>query len=689
MSGMAIPATTRLRQRGLASWRRAAAPAAPGAARLPGLGLALLAAVLLPVLTLSAMSRISWLASWSGAERELSRSAEAAAEYAVRTIEAQRFAADVTNDLLQGLSDAEVRDREAELHQALARLAGRLALVRHITVSDREARVLLSTSTASVPQPLSLADRDWVIALRQPGAPRWHVSRLFAGRLDGRLFFAVNRRREAGGNGLAAGAYDGAISVSMDPNAVAAGFTALGGEPGDVTALVRSDGEVLVRTPGAQEALPPIPAGSALRRAAAEGRARGSYVGHPLAGNAGQAGARRLIAFRQVADLPLYVTVARPQRLIAAQWRRTVARQLAIGVPASLLVIGLALLALRRSRAAAAAEAALQRETAQRAVAEARQQAGAEFRAVFDSGIMGMAIIDLRDWRALAVNDRLLEMTGLRRAELPARGIAWPPPGPAAGAAGPYWPPVERDWLRPDGSALPLRLASALLPGRPGRCVVIAQDITEQRQAEHRRDLLRREVDHRAKNALATARAALRLTRAPDLDSFVRAVDGRISALAEAMSVLADTGWEGAELETLLATAVKPFESQGDGARPRISLAGPGLTLAPTAVQPLAMAIHELATNATKYGALSVAGGEVSIRWEMVRATPPQLRILWRESGGPAAGQPPARPGFGTRVLEATIRSQLGGSLTQHWQEAGLACEIGMPAARVLRGAEA
>ncbi|MFC7689331.1 hypothetical protein ACFQY5_06530 [Paeniroseomonas aquatica] len=281
MSGMAIPATTRLRQRGLASWRRAAAPAAPGAARLPGLGLALLAAVLLPVLTLSAMSRISWLASWSGAERELSRSAEAAAEYAVRTIEAQRFAADVTNDLLQGLSDAEVRDREAELHQALARLAGRLALVRHITVSDREARVLLSTSTASVPQPLSLADRDWVIALRQPGAPRWHVSRLFAGRLDGRLFFAVNRRREAGGNGLAAGAYDGAISVSMDPNAVAAGFTALGGEPGDVTALVRSDGEVLVRTPGAQEALPPIPAGSALRRAAAEGRARGSYVGHP------------------------------------------------------------------------------------------------------------------------------------------------------------------------------------------------------------------------------------------------------------------------------------------------------------------------------------------------------------------------------------------------------------------------
>ncbi len=687
-------AKNRLLRQGFAAWRRDGDPSAAGPdgmpvpVQFPGLGLALVAAVVLPILTLAAISRLSWLDTWTSAERELSRSAEAAAEYAFRGIEAQRFAADVANDLLRGMSDAEVRAGEAELHQALTRLTGRLDLVRNITVMDRDDRLLLTTITYPAPRNVSFADREWVLVLRQPDAPRWHISRLFVGRLDNDLFFGVNRRRD-GADDQQAGDYDGAINVSIDPNAVAAGFMALGGEPGDVTALVRSDGEVLVRTPGSQAPLPPIPTGSPLRRAAAEGRVRGTYIGQPLVGDARQASVQRLIAFRQVADLPLYVTVGRPRGLITGQWRHTLALQLAIGIPASLIVISFALLALRRARAAAAAEAALQREMAQRAVAEARQQAEAEFRAVFESGIIGMAIIDLRDWRTLAVNDRLLEMTGLRRAELPGRGIDWPPAGPGAASAGPYWPPIELDYLRPDGSSLPLRLASAMLPGQAGRCVVIVQDITEQRQAENRRDLLRREVDHRAKNALATARAALRLTRAPSLASFVSAVDGRIGALAEAMAVLADTGWEGAELEALLAAEVKPFGDGGDGVRPCISLAGPGLTLAPTAVQPIAMAIHELATNATKYGALSVAGGEVSIRWELVQAAPPRLRILWRESGGPAAGQPPARRGFGTRVLEATIRSQLGGSMTQHWQATGLVCEIEMPAARVLRGAEA
>lgn len=694
--GTVMLSKNRLLPQGFAAWRRDGAPS-PSAAgpddmpvpvQFPGLGLALVAAVVLPILTLAAISRISWLDTWTSAERELSRSAEAAAEYAFRGIEAQRFAADVANDLLRGMSDAEVRDGEADLHQALTRLTGRLDLVRNISVMDRDGQLLLTTITYPAPRNISLADREWVIALRQADAPRWHISRLFVGRLDNDLFFGVNRRRDGSANDRQAGDYDGAINVSIDPNSVATGFMALGGEPGDVTALVRSDGEVLVRTPGSQEPLPPIPAGSALRQAAAEGRVRGTYVGQPLASDAGQPGMQRLIAFRQVADLPLYVTVGRPEGLIIGQWRHTLALQLAIGIPASLIVISFALLALRRARAAAAAEAALQREMAQRAVAEARQQAEAEFRAVFDSGIIGMAIIDLRDWRALAVNDRLLEMTGLRRADLPARGIDWPPAGPGAASAGPYWPPIELDYLRPDGSSLPLRLASAMLPGQAGRCVVIVQDITEQRQAENRRDLLRREVDHRAKNALATARAALRLTRAPSLASFVSAVDGRIGALAEAMSVLADTGWEGAELEALLAAEVKPF-GNGGGARPCISLAGPGLTLSPTAVQPIAMAIHELATNATKYGALSVAGGEVAIRWELVQAEPPRLRILWRETGGPAAGQPPARRGFGTRVLEATIRSQLSGSMTQHWQDTGLVCEIEMPAARVLLGAEA
>ena len=122
-----------------------------------------------------------------------------------------------------------------------------------------------------------------------------------------------------------------------------------------------------------------------------------------------------------------------------------------------------------------------------------------------------------------------------------------------------------------------------------------------------------------------------------------------------------------------------------------VSLDGPPVPLAAAAVQPLAMLLHELATNAAKHGALSVPGGVVEVRWRAGRSTGEDgmWRLRWAETGGPPIAGTPARRGFGTRVVEATVRGQLGGAVEQRWAPSGLVVEVAVPLARAVRDADA
>ncbi|MBL6457236.1 PAS domain-containing protein [Belnapia sp. T6] len=210
------------------------------------------------------------------------------------------------------------------------------------------------------------------------------------------------------------------------------------------------------------------------------------------------------------------------------------------------------------------------------------------------------------------------------------------------------------------------------------RMTGLVWDITERKEAEERQKLLSREVDHRAKNALAVVQSALRLTRAEDLPSYVRAVTGRVSALARAQTLLAEDRWHGADLRTLLEGELAPFID----ADQRVILEGPRLAVPAPAAQPLAMAVHELATNAVKYGALSVPMGRLAVTWRVEGGLQGWLRLRWAEMGGPPVAAPPERRGFGSRVLEGTMRGQLGGTVTLNWQPAGLGCEMEIPLSR-------
>jgi PAS domain S-box-containing protein len=244
---------------------------------------------------------------------------------------------------------------------------------------------------------------------------------------------------------------------------------------------------------------------------------------------------------------------------------------------------------------------------------------------------------------------------------------------------------------RRDGSEVVVSAHKSLRRAAGGRPVAVAEsltDVTALRRAEEQQALLARELDHRAKNALAVVQAAVRLTPKDDPAAFARAVEGRVAALARAHTMLAEGQWRGAALRPLIEAelaAFLPGETvvSDRSAPPRVEVAGPDLALAPVAMQALSMAVHELATNAVKYGGLSASGGRVRVSWHVDGAAG-LLRLRWEEAGGPPIAGPPARRGFGSRVLEATVRDQLGGQVERLWGPSGLVCEIAIPVERTV-----
>jgi len=234
---------------------------------------------------------------------------------------------------------------------------------------------------------------------------------------------------------------------------------------------------------------------------------------------------------------------------------------------------------------------------------------------------------------------------------------------------------VEFRIRRPDGAirwclgtAAPTMDAS----GNIVRVSGVTVDITERKESEERQALLAREVDHRAKNALAIVQSIVRLTRAENIPTYVASVEGRITALSRAHTVLSHSRWQGADLTGLVEEELAPYRSdRGD----RITMTGPSVSLQPSSAQTLTLALHELATNAVKYGALSSAAGRLKVSWELKPST---LTLRWEESGGPRARKP-AKLGFGTRIIVASVEGQLGGQAKFLWSESGLNCVLTIP----------
>ena len=194
-------------------------------------------------------------------------------------------------------------------------------------------------------------------------------------------------------------------------------------------------------------------------------------------------------------------------------------------------------------------------------------------------------------------------------------------------------------------------------------------DITDRKLAEERQSYLAREVDHRARNVLAVVQSILRLTKSKSIDNYMAAVEGRIKALSHAHMLLSESRWEGADLGRLVREELDPYRV-GDA----VSTEGPETILDPRRAQTLALAIHELATNAAKYGALNSPAGKVKLIWQDHESG---LTIQWLESGGPQVRTPDTQ-GYGTRVIRASLE-QIGGRAIFDWQPTGLHCSLSLP----------
>lgn len=155
------------------------------------------------------------------------------------------------------------------------------------------------------------------------------------------------------------------------------------------------------------------------------------------------------------------------------------------------------------------------------------------------------------------------------------------------------------------------------------------------------------------------------------------ALEARLIALSRAHDVLTQWSWESAGLREIIAQALGPFGAGPGGGRVRFE--GAGLFLGPKAALAIAMSLHELATNAVKYGALKIGSGRVSIHWEIRDG---RLCFRWEERGGPPVA-PPVRRGFGSRLLERSLANELGGKVTVEYDPAGLVCLIDAPLARI------
>ncbi|MFB3819827.1 MAG: HWE histidine kinase domain-containing protein [Candidatus Methylomirabilales bacterium] len=210
--------------------------------------------------------------------------------------------------------------------------------------------------------------------------------------------------------------------------------------------------------------------------------------------------------------------------------------------------------------------------------------------------------------------------------------------------------------------------------GVPSRMAGTVMDITERKRVEHQRTLLLHELNHRVKNSLATVHALARQT-AQSTDSpraFVEAFESRLVALARAHDLLTTGGWGAVTVQEIVHRTLEPH---GAGT-PRILASGDGAPLPPKAALALSLALHELATNATKYGALSVPAGQVEVRWEVLPAGPaPRLVLDWIERQGPRVS-PPAAKGFGSRLLERGLRQELDAEVALAFPPDGARCRI-------------
>ena len=332
--------------------------------------------------------------------------------------------------------------------------------------------------------------------------------------------------------------------------------------------------------------------------------------------------------------------------------------------------------------------------TARRQAQEALRESEAKFRSIISTAVDAIAVIGEKGLIKF-INPAVQRMSGYEAAELVGKNVSVLMPEPYRSAHDGYISaylrtgeakiigrPREVAYQRKDGSIFPAELAvTEWQAGGKRHFTGIIRDISERKRHEEKIQLLLREVNHRAKNMLSVVQAVARRTIAATSDDFIVRFEDRIQSLAASQDLLVRNEWIGADLGELIRSQLGHLS---DLIGTRIELHGPTLLINASAAQTLGMALHELATNAEKYGALAEDGGRISIEWSLEPGEPGNEVFLmsWRERGGKPVSAP-SRQGFGSTVLGRVVSDSLEGKVALEFEYTGLSWRLECPAANV------
>jgi PAS domain S-box-containing protein len=312
------------------------------------------------------------------------------------------------------------------------------------------------------------------------------------------------------------------------------------------------------------------------------------------------------------------------------------------------------------------------------------------FRAMFEVSSVGKIEVDPKTGRFLRANAAMCKFVGYSEAELLARtvlDITHPDDRDRArellrrmvtGELAVF--DMEKRYIRKDGNTVWARVTANIIrdeSGQPLRDTAVVQDITERKEREEREHLLMREVNHRAKNMLSVVDSIAHQTATRNPEGFIERFSQRIQALSANQDLLVRNEWNGVDIADLVRAQLAHF---ADLIGSRIAMRGPKLRLNPASAQAIGLALHELSTNAGKYGALSADAGRVDIRWGCNGDT---LTMSWTERDGPPVSAPERR-GFGTIVMKSMAERSLDGAVQLDYVPSGLIWRLTCPAANAL-----
>ncbi|MGO4573549.1 HWE histidine kinase domain-containing protein [Microvirga sp. 2TAF3] len=565
------------------------------------------------------------------------------------------------------------------------------------------------------------------------------------GRITNAPTFLVSRRLQ-----YPTGAFRGIVSVTVSPSYFNDYWERLQLPKRSRVSLLRAaDAKVIVQQPVPQDSISFIPADkNALDRALASNRESGLYTDV-------RQGERRIGAYHQVGDFPLYIRVSMPEDAYWDPWIAQTKIYGSFALIALIALLALMMLAAYQFQEHAANAALLEKKVVLRtgelrketAALEVLNRTGSALAAEFDINRIVQSVIDAGVELAGAQVGAFLykaalgtdgseegkkqysmvyalsgasreafgDLTALRHTPLfsptfvsgqavRSDDITTDPRcgqnSPFNGAPKGHLP--VRSYLAVPVVSRTGNIQGALLFGheRPGIFTARTErlmsglagqaaialengnlyqaaqyEIEERKQAQAQQSLLIRELHHRVKNTLATVQAVVGATArsTSNIDDFYGAFVGRIISLANTHSLLTEAVWQTASLREILEKELSPYN---DDTGERITIEGPAVELPSEAAVPIGMAIHELTTNAAKYGALSVAAGRVAVRW-MSEIGPEgmRLKLAWTEQGGPPV-KPPKRQGFGSRLLHRVLTTQLDAKVEMDFERTGLIVSI-------------